>query len=222
MEAWANITGYSGLYQVSTHGRVRRVMGSKFSKDKNRVLKNKTKKTGYKFVCLSKGGKYKYFHVHRLVAQEFIPNIGDCEQVNHKDCDKSNNTISNLEWVTSIENQKHARKNIVYDTTNMRRGSNHPKAYPIGQYLDDDLVMVWGSVSEATKHYVVSPSSVNRAVRKQTSSLGFRWKKITKDFFEENKTRFKNAPLITIDIKARDNKNALIAQGKRVKEQKSQ
>lgn len=66
---------------------------------------------GYKIVGFSSGGKRKNFYVHRLVAWAFLPNQDKLPEVNHKDGNKSNNNVSNLEWVTGKENIQHALRN---------------------------------------------------------------------------------------------------------------
>lgn len=106
MEIWKDIKGYEGLYQVSNLGRVR---------SKTKLLHLNTNTYGYKHVTLSKGNVKKTILVHRLVASSFIENPIGLPQINHKDGDKSNNTVGNLEWVTQGENNRHAIK------TNLRR-----------------------------------------------------------------------------------------------------
>ena len=79
---------------------------------------------GYNRVCLTRrdGGKQSYL-VHRLVAQTFIPNPMGLPQVNHKDGNKDNNCVSNLEWVTGKQNVQHS-----VDTGLVKRGVNRPNA----------------------------------------------------------------------------------------------
>lgn len=93
-EKWKDIFGYDGMYQVSDLGRVRSL---KFGK--TRVLRAKKEKNGYLRLNLLKYGKRKYFLVHRLVAQAFIPNNDDEKnEINHRNEIKSDNRASNLEW----------------------------------------------------------------------------------------------------------------------------
>lgn len=99
MEIWKDIRGYEGLYQVSNFGRVRR---------RSKVLHLNTNTYGYKHVTLSKGNVQKTAVIHRLVASAFIENPLGLPQINHKDGDKSNNAVGNLEWVTQKENNRHA------------------------------------------------------------------------------------------------------------------
>lgn len=109
MEQWRHIPGYNGKYEVSTLGRVRSfALSSRASVEYPYILKPKMSEHGYCSVCLYKNGKREYHMIHRLVATAFIPNVSKNPEVNHKDGDKSNNEVSNLEWVTSSENMKHS------------------------------------------------------------------------------------------------------------------
>lgn len=93
VEVWKDIEGYEGLYQVSNMGRVKSLI-------KGIILKQWTDKDGYRQVGLLK----KTFKVHRLVAKAFIENPDDLPLVNHKDENKANNNITNLEWCTNEYN----------------------------------------------------------------------------------------------------------------------
>lgn len=118
MEIWKDIKGYEGLYQVSNLGRVKSL--GRFHKFPNggiyeikpRILKNATETSGYLFVALYNGYR-KQYKIHRLVAEAFIPNPNNLPQVNHKDLNKQNNRVDNLEWCTASENIKHAFKHGV-------------------------------------------------------------------------------------------------------------
>lgn len=101
MEKWLSIKDYEGLYEVSNLGRVRSLISNGL------ILKQSKDKNGYHVVSL----KRKSFRVHRLVAIAFIPNPNDLEQVNHKDEDKSNNTVHNLEWCDTKYNINYGTRN---------------------------------------------------------------------------------------------------------------
>lgn len=106
-EIWKDIKGYEGRYQVSNLGNI-------MSLKKNKILKVFPDGDGYLLASLY-DGKKKTFRVHRIVATHFIENILNKEQINHKDCNKQNNSVSNLEWVTRRENTEHAVNNGLYN-----------------------------------------------------------------------------------------------------------
>jgi hypothetical protein len=112
-EIWKDIQGYEGLYQVSNLGRVkslpRRIVDRKNNRFfKGRVLKSYLDKDGYPTTIMSNKNKKRVIHVHRLVAETFIPNPENKGTVNHIDGNKQNNRVGNLEWCTQLENIRHA------------------------------------------------------------------------------------------------------------------
>lgn len=117
-EEWRDIKGYEGLYQISSWGRVKSMNYLKTGKEKIRSLNNG--KDGYLLINLSKNGESKRFRVHRLVAMAFIPNPDNLPEVNHKDENKLNNCVSNLEWCTAKYNQNYGtcRKRILEKVIN--------------------------------------------------------------------------------------------------------
>ena len=92
-EIWKDIKGFEGHYQVSNFGRVKSI---KFRKE--RILKPANNGCGYLYVNLSKNGKYNIYLIHRLVALIFISNPNNLPEINHRDEDKTNNKVENLEW----------------------------------------------------------------------------------------------------------------------------
>lgn len=91
-------------YEVSSHGQVRNMKTG-------RILKLTSRKDGYLCATLYKNKKHKVFLVHRLVAIMFLPNQNDLPQVNHINEDKTNNIITNLEWVSEKQNVNHGTRN---------------------------------------------------------------------------------------------------------------
>lgn len=121
-EIWKDIKGWKGLYQVSNLGNIRTLH---YKKPYLRKL-SKSKK-GYLRVNLSKDKKYKYYSVHRLVAEAFIPNPDNLPQINHKDEIRTNNRVDNLEWCTSKYNCNygHHCENVSKSRIGMKFSKQH-------------------------------------------------------------------------------------------------
>lgn len=114
IEEWKPVKDYDD-YLISNFGRVKSI---KYKKE--RILKPKKNHKGYLSVGLSNNGKYKNAVIHRLVANAFLENTYNLPQVNHKDENKQNNCVSNLEFCTNDYNMKYSRakKVIQYDKEN--------------------------------------------------------------------------------------------------------
>lgn len=106
MEIWKDVVGYEGVYSVSSHGQVRREKPT-YRTRKGFILKQQQKKNGYKQICLSSNDISKYFLVHKLVAEAFLGERRNGMTINHIDNNKTNNCISNLEFVSIQENISH-------------------------------------------------------------------------------------------------------------------
>lgn len=108
MEVWKEIEGFEGLYQISTLGRVKSLKRKYVSKD--RILKAKTDKDGYLIVNLSKNNIDNTLRIHKLVALHFIKNPNKFTVINHKDENKKNNSVENLEWCTVRYNNSYGKR----------------------------------------------------------------------------------------------------------------
>jgi hypothetical protein len=132
LKTWLPIVGFESLYEVSSDGEIKslpkkyvRSNGIPDSK-KEMVLSLIDNGNGYKCVTLCGNGKNKRVYIHQIVATAFIPNPENYSEVNHKDGDKSNNCVSNLEWSNRSLNNSHAWKtglNKGYD----KSGNNNPR-----------------------------------------------------------------------------------------------
>ena len=123
MENWKDISGFNGLYQVSDQGRIKSFIVSK----KGRVMKFDTVSRRYNYIGLRLGMIQKNYVVHRLVANAFIENPENKPQINHKDGNKLNNYVENLEWCSASENMKHACKTGLITPPRLK-GPDHPRA----------------------------------------------------------------------------------------------
>jgi hypothetical protein len=129
MEIWKDIEGYENLYKISNLSNVKslsRKIKTTLNKNgyyvkKDKILKPMILANGYKYVLLYKNKKTKIKYIHRLVAQAFIPNPENKLCINHKDLNKFNNSIENLEWCTKSENSIHYWLNVSPDKTNRRK-----------------------------------------------------------------------------------------------------
>ena len=113
MEIWKPVVGYENLYEVSNYGRVRSLdrVDCAGRKRKGKELKQRSDKDGYKRAGLSKNGTSKPLLVHRLVAIAFISNPQNKPQINHKDENKANNCVWNLEWCDQAYNNNYGTRN---------------------------------------------------------------------------------------------------------------
>lgn len=203
MEIWKTIQDYGGLYQVSNTGKVRDL--------KNHIKSVYKNNKGY--VCLSLYYNGKTYHptVHRLVAKAFIPNPNNYEQVNHKDCNKENNSVENLEWCNQRYNYNEGMKTFQYSKNEEHyfaklKNSDIPIIY--------ELYKLGFTRVTVAKMFSINPSSLE-AIEKGISyrELGYNFKAI-------KLTKYKDLSNIKLPSYIRDYfrdntvLNTLIAQGK--------
>lgn len=130
-EEWKDIIGYEGLYVVSSLGNIKKI----YKSGKSKLKKLSKDKDGYLVVRLSKNNVSRLLRVHRVVAQAFIDNPKNLPEVNHKNENKSNNIVTNLEWCTR-------RYNFLYGTRVSRTAKTQSKT--IYQYtIDKKLIKKW-------------------------------------------------------------------------------
>ena len=108
-EIWKDVVGFEGMYKVSNYGNV--ISLNWKGTGKTFPLKKYPMENGYENVSLWKNKRTYIFYVHRLVAEAFIPNLEGKDCINHKDSNRRNNNVENLEWCTKKENAVHASKN---------------------------------------------------------------------------------------------------------------
>jgi hypothetical protein len=181
-EIWKEIPGYNGLYQVSNLGRVlsldRTVTSrrgwSKFVK--GRILKQSIHHYGYPVVSLLKGNHSKQYAVHVLVGRAFIPNPEVLPCINHKDENKSNNNVDNLEWCTLQYNNDYGTR--VKRLTESQR--NDPKkSKPVRQLTKSgEPIKDFPSIAEASRSLGVCETAIAAVCKGRKSHFtagGFKW-----------------------------------------------
>lgn len=180
-EIWKDIQEYEGLYQVSNFGRVRSLGRPVYNAikrgniwRKGKILKPiQTQSTGYYCVSLVKNRYLKRMSIHRLVANAFIPNPQSLPQVNHKDENKANNRVSNLEWCTP-------KYNNGYNNLNERialKQINGKRSKKVGQYsLEVKKIKTWPSMHECARAGY-DRADISRCCHgKSKSYSGYIWK----------------------------------------------
>lgn len=173
MENWKPVVGFESVYEVSDAGEVRCI------NQPDKYRKVSTSRTGYQFVRLytpERERKNKF--VHRLVADAFIPNPDQKTQVNHKDGNKSNNRVDNLEWVTPAENIKHAFASL--GRTSPQKGvtgKQNKNSIPVYQYsLDGNFVKAYDGVSDAARAIGCNACSIiSVIVGRNVTCHGYLW-----------------------------------------------
>lgn len=188
MEEWKAIKGYEGMYEVSSYGRVRSIdryvsTGIKHSEKrlvKGQMLKPHLKKNGYLSVDLkAPNKKQKTMSVHRLVAIAFIPLEDGKDVVNHKNLNKLDNRVTNLEWVSAEGNREHARINGAYHNNGniikircCETGQEFESSYRAAEWLNKTKFQY----SKQINHMAQNIRAVCLGYRK--SAFGYHWKNV--------------------------------------------
>lgn len=168
-EEWKDIQNYEGLYQVSNLGRVKSFRQSTKLRCKSEyILKPFLANNGYAQVTLYNNTKKHKFLVHRLVACAFIPNPDNLPQINHKDEDRTNNVVDNLEWCT-------AEYNNAYGTAKLRAIDTVSK--PIEQVtFDGKVIAIYRSTRIASEILKINTGTLKSAVIKHSQCNGYFWR----------------------------------------------
>jgi hypothetical protein len=168
-EVWKDIKGYEGIYQVSNLGRVKGLRKRNNAYNvyykKEFIMKLQKNHKGYLKVQLNNDLiKRKMFFVHRLVAEAFIPNPNNLPQINHKDENKENNVVDNLEWCDNSYNQKYG------STCDYRR----KKVVQLDK--NANVLKIWRSITEACEHYGIPISNISAVCHHKRKTIkGYKW-----------------------------------------------
>ncbi len=173
-EIWKSIRESDG-YLISNYGNVKR--------NDNYLKLNAW--SLYKTVRIKMNGKYRTLYVHRLVAEHFIPNPENKEIVNHKDGNKLNNCVDNLEWCTKQENERHAWKKGYKEKIRETSKANIKIArkfinnkIPVIQYdISGNFIKEWDCASTVMKEIKIDASAITKCCRgKFKKAGGYKWK----------------------------------------------
>lgn len=204
-EIWRDIKGYEGCYQVSNFGRVKsldRYVATTGNSSGQRFIKGKIKKQNdwniknggsYYAVSLSKNNKNVRYLVHRLVAEAFIPNPDNLPCINHKDENKYNNNVENLEWCTIEYNNKYG--------TARKRGSEKTRK-PIlkfdtnGNLLKKYISLIVASVEENISKGNLENVCVHRNGKKTLNGFVFMYEE---DYNKNGFIGYKNTKIKAVN-----------------------
>ena len=182
MEIWKDIPGYDGKYQASNTGRIRSTRHR--SVQRFHELSQRDNGTGYLMVTVYFNGITKKMLVHRLVAMAFIDNPDNLPCVNHKDEDRQNNCVENLEWCDKSYNQlysleRHPERRYVFgnnfkdketgENTSpfTKKGNAHYDFRKVAKKtIDGELVAIYSTASEAAYAHGVEPGTIQAACKR--------------------------------------------------------
>ncbi len=162
-EEFKDIENYEGLYQISNFGRVYSLISNKF-------LKPQSDKDGYLYVGFSKNKKQKFYRIHRLVAQAFIPNPLNLPEVNHINEVKSDNRVENLEFCDTKYNTNYGTRTI--------RILQHPNTCikqpkSVLQFTrQGEFVKEFPSIHEASRQTKINQNNISECCNEKRKSAG--------------------------------------------------
>ena len=162
IEIWEKIKDFDN-YIVSNKGNV---INTKFGI----LKKQRNTKTGYKIIDLKENGKKKTQYIHRLVAEAFLPNLKKLPQVNHKDENKGNNNVENLEWCTiSYNNTYKGRAKKI----GLKHRNNHPLCKKVKNINTGEI---FNSIRAAARTYNINGMGISYCINgKQKTAAGCKW-----------------------------------------------
>lgn len=171
IEIWKDIENFKN-YQVSNLGNVRSLDRVEFFGCHTRIRKGtlftpQVNRDGYLKVGIRQNGKYVLKSIHRLVAEAFLPNENNLPQVNHKNGNKQDNTVSNLEWISAKDNCIHAIKTNLYQTA---RGESSNRSH----LTESDIIKIreiYQSIKnycEVARIFKISEATARAIIKRET------------------------------------------------------
>ena len=162
-------------YEVNNKGEIRH-------KKRKQILSPRKNSGGYGYVCFIIEGQRKNFAIHRIVASAFLPNPNGYTEINHKDYDRLNNCVENLEWVSSSQNKQHAYLKI---ENHIARGKQ------VAQYdKNGDFIKLYDSITLAAQEMGCTVGAISNCCLGRTkTSMGYQWR-----FVEGSTTKYERNP----------------------------
>ena len=173
MEIWKPLKNYEGLYEVSSYGRIRSLDRYIDASNGRKQLKHGqlkkvqiNKQTGYAQFDVSRNNKHERLNAHKVVAEHFIDNPNNYTTVNHKDGNKLNNHIDNLEWCSYSDNLNHAYSELKRP---INRPIHHQRTV---YYIFNNSIHKTNSIAEASRQTGVSETQIRRVINNGKTSKG--------------------------------------------------
>ena len=184
---WREVKEYSN-YEVNQLGEIRH-------KKRQKILKPRDNNGGYQYVNFKINGKNTNFAVHRIVANAFIPNPNGYTEVNHKDYNKKNNCVDNLEWVSSSQNKQHSY---------LKQENKKTRGKAVNQYTKEGIFLkTFDSVSDAAKELGCCVAAISNCCLGRTkTSQGFRW-----SFVESSTTKYERNPSSSVQGSSKEDED---------------
>ena len=184
---WREVKEYSN-YEVNQLGEIRH-------KKRQKILKPRDNNGGYQYVNFKINGKNTNFAVHRIVANAFIPNPNGYTEVNHKDYNKKNNCVDNLEWVSSSQNKQHSY---------LKQENKKSRGKAVNQYTKEGIFLkTFDSVSDAAKELGCCVAAISNCCLERTkTSQGFRW-----SFVESSTTKYERKPSSSVQGSSKEDED---------------
>lgn len=183
---WREVKEYNH-YEVNQFGEIRHRIRKKILKPR---INN-----GYQYVNFKINEKNINFSVHRIVANAFIPNPNGYTEVNHKDYNRSNNCVDNLEWVSSSQNKYHA---FLKEENKKSRGK------AVNQYTKEGmLIKTFDTITEAAQALGCCVAAIsNCCLRRTKTSQGFLW-----SFVESSTTKYERKPSSSVQGSSKEDED---------------
>ena len=173
---WKDVDGFEGLYLVSSDGDIKSIARTVITKNNKKLkvvekLRKLTKTTaGYPYVILTRDDIRKTLLVHRLVAKAFIENPNNLKCVNHKDEDKANSNVNNLEWCSYTYNN-------TYKDIHLRRNLDSINRMVIQYDLKMNEIKRWNSLTEAGNTFKIQIANIIKCCKyERTHCAGYKWR----------------------------------------------